>query len=45
MALSEVMKFKRLHYNIGDLVNGPKGVERVNAFNELITYYNKKIDF
>lgn len=43
MALSEIMKFKRLHYNIGDLVNGPKGVERVNAFNDLIGYYKDKL--
>lgn len=43
MALSEIMKFKKLQYNIGDLIHGPRGVERVNAFNDLISYYRDKL--
>jgi len=43
MAMTEIMKFKRLHYNIGDLIYGPKGPERIAAFNEIISFYKEKL--
>lgn len=43
MSLSEVMRFKKLHYDIGDLIYGPNGEERVIAFSELIAYYKDKL--